>query len=129
MHADLLATILNPRKHKAHSEVFSAFTRRPRGNNPNHVILGDAGLAMTKKVLNPPEWLSAEASAFMIKYLTLVPDQKMNLESDLYLEPFLMGHKKNPSYKPVYDFKTKMFGSLKAQRTSLVPLFMQLDRQ
>ena len=64
----------------------------------------------------------------MIKYLTLVPDQKMNLESDLYLEPFLMGHEKNPSYKLVYDFKTKMFGSLKAQRTSLVPLFMRLDR-
>ena len=69
-----------------------------------------------------------EASAFMIKYLTLVPDQKMNLESILYLEPFLMGHKQTPSYKPVYDFKTKMFGSLKAQRTSLVPLFKLLDR-
>ena len=65
----------------------------------------------------------------MIKYLTLVPDQKMNLESDLYLEPFLMWHEKNPSYKLVYDFKTKMFGSLKAQRTSLVPLFIWLDRQ
>ena len=65
----------------------------------------------------------------MIKYLTLVPDQKMNLESVLYLESFLMGHKQTPSYKPVYDFKTKMFGSLKAQRTSLVPSFMQLDRQ
>ena len=29
-------------------------------------------------------WPSAEASAFMIKYLTLVPDQKMNLENVLY---------------------------------------------
>ena len=55
MHADPLATILNPRKCKAHSEVFSAFTGRPRGNNPNHVILGDAGLAMAKRVLHPPE--------------------------------------------------------------------------
>ena len=80
--------------------MFEAFTGQPRGNNPNHVILGDAGLAMAKRVLHPPEaerWPSAEASAFMKKYLTLVPDQKMNLESDLYLEPFLKEHKKNPS--------------------------------
>ena len=53
---------------------------------------------------------------------------KDNLESDLYLEPFLKEHEKNPSYKQAYDFKTKMFGSLKAQRTSLVPLFKLLDR-
>ena len=65
----------------------------------------------------------------MKKYLMLVPDQRMNLESDLYLEPFLKEHEKNPSYKQAYDFKTKMFGSLKAQRTSLVLLFMQLERQ
>ena len=55
MHADPLATILNPRKCKAHSEVFSAFTGQPRGNDPNHVILGDAGLAMAKRVLHPPD--------------------------------------------------------------------------
>ncbi len=87
---------------------------------------------MAKRVLYPPEaerWPSAEASAFMKKYLTLVPDQKMNLESDLYLEPFLKEQEKNPSYKQAYDFKTKMFASLKAQRTSLVPLFKWLDRQ
>ena len=71
---------------------------------------------------------SSEASSFMKKYLTLIPDQKMNLESDLYLEPFLKEHEKNPSYKQAYDFKTKMFGSLKAQRTALVPLFKLLDR-
>ena len=55
MHADPLATILNPRKCKVHSEVFSAFTGLPRGNNPNHVILRDAGLAMAKRVMHPPE--------------------------------------------------------------------------
>ena len=104
MHADPFATIMNPRKRKAHSEVFSAFTGWSRGNDPNHVILGDAGLAMTKRVLHLPEverWPSGEASAFMKKYLTLVPDQRMNLESDHYLEPFLKKHEKNPSYKPV----------------------------
>ena len=68
MYAEPFATILNPRKRKAHSEVFSAFTRGPRGNDPNHIILGDAGLAMAKRVLHPPEaerWPSAEACAFM----------------------------------------------------------------
>ena len=96
-HADPFATIVNPRKRKAHSEVFIAFTGWSRGNHPNHVILGDAGLAMAKRVLHPPEaerWPSAEASAFMKKYLTLVQDQRMNLESDLYLEPFLKEHEK-----------------------------------
>ena len=56
---------------------------------------------MAERVLHPPEaerWPSVEASAFMKKYLTLGPDQKMNLESDLYLEPFLKKYQKNPSY-------------------------------
>ena len=57
MHADPFATILNPRKCKVHSEVFSAFTGWPRGNDPNHVILRDAGLAMAKRVLHPPDCL------------------------------------------------------------------------
>ena len=51
----------------------------------------------------------------MKKYLTLVQDQRMRLESDLYLEPFLKEHEKNPSYKQAFDFNTKMFGSLKSQ--------------
>ena len=63
----------------------------------------------------------------MKKFLTLVPDQKMELEGDLYQKAFLKEHEKNPSYKQAFDFKTKMFGSLKSQRTSLVPLFRLLD--
>ena len=52
----------------------------------------------------------------------------MSLESDLYLEPFLKEYEKNLSYKQAYDFKTKIFGSLRAQRTALVPLFKLLDK-
>ena len=37
--ADPFANIQNPRKRKLHSEVFDAFNGRPRGNDPNHVIL------------------------------------------------------------------------------------------
>ena len=49
-------------KCKVHSEVFEVFTGRPRGNNLNHIIIRDAGLAMAKRVLHPPEaerWPSA----------------------------------------------------------------------
>ena len=77
--ADPFATILNPRKCKAHSEVFSASTGRPKGNNLNHIILGDAGMAIAKRVLHPPEaerWPSVNASAFMKKYLTLVQTRR-----------------------------------------------------
>ena len=95
--ADPFASIQNPRKRKVHSEVFSAFTGRPRGNNPNHVSLSEAGLAMAKRVFHKPEaerWPSAEANSFMKKYLTLIPNQKIDLESDIYQEPFLKEFKK-----------------------------------
>ena len=64
----------------------------------------------------------------MAKNLTLVPEQKMELESDLNQEAFLKDFEKNPSYKQAFDFKTKMFASLKSQRTSLVPLFRLTDQ-
>merc|ERR1712240_699762 len=98
---DPFAPISNQRKRKAYLETFEAFMGQPRGDNKNHVILWDEGMAMAKRVLHPPEaqrWPSAEASAFLKKYLTLVPDQRMSLESDLYLEPLLKEHEKNPSY-------------------------------
>ena len=53
--ADLFASIQIPRKGKAHSKVFSAFIGQPRGNNPNHVTLCEAGLAMAKRVFHPLE--------------------------------------------------------------------------
>ena len=86
---------------------------------------------MAKRVLYPPEaerWPSAEANAFMKKYLALISEQRQQLESDLYMEPFLKEHERNPSFKQAFDFKTKMFGSLKSQRMSLVLLFKLLDR-
>ena len=64
----------------------------------------------------------------MKKNLPLIPSQKIDLESDLYQEPFLKDYEKNHSYKQAFDFKTRMFGSLKSQRTSLVPLFKLLDK-
>ena len=111
---DPFATISNQRKRKVHQETFEAFIGRPRVDDPNHVILGAAGLAMAKRVLYPPEperWPTAEANSFMKKYLTRIPEQRQQLESDLYMEPFLREHERNPSVKQAFDFETKMFAS------------------
>ena len=83
-------------------DVFHAFTGRPKGNDPLHIKLFEAGFAMAKRVFHPPEsdrWPTAEANTFMKKYLTLVSEQKMELEGDLYQEAFLKEHKKNNSFK------------------------------
>ena len=64
----------------------------------------------------------------MAKNLTLIPEQKMELESDLTQEAFLKDFEKNPSYKQAFDFKTKMFAWMKSQRASLVPLFRLTDQ-
>ena len=98
--ADPFATILYPRKRRAHSEVLSAFTGQPRGNDPNHIKLCEEGLAMAKRVFHPPEserWPTAEANTFLKKYPNLIPNQKIDLESDLYQEPFLKAYEKIPS--------------------------------
>ena len=86
---------------------------------------------MAKRVFHPPEaerWPTKEANAFMAKNLTLVPEQRIELESDLIQETFLKDFEKNPSFKAAFDFKTKMFASMKSQRTSLVPLFRLTDQ-
>ena len=81
---------------------------------------------MAKRVFHPPEakrWPTKEANAFMTKHLTLVPEQKMELKSDLTQEAFFKDFKKNPSFKQAFEFKTKIFASMKSQRTFFVPLF------
>ena len=49
------------------------------------------------------------------------------MESDLVGESFLKDYEKTPGYKASFDFKTKMFTSMRSQRTSLVPLFRLTD--
>ena len=85
---------------------------------------------MAKRVFHLPEaeiWPTKEANAFMNKHITLVPEQRKDLESDLTQESFLKNFEKSPSYKANFEFKTKMFASMKSQRTSLVPLFRLTD--
>ena len=59
----------------------------------------------------------------MIKNLTLIPEQKRELESDLVQESFFKDFEKVPGYKASFEFKNKMFASMRSQRTCLVPLF------
>ena len=68
-------------------------------------------------------WQTKEANAFSAKYLTLIPDPKKALESDLVMESFLKDYEKVPGYKSAFEFKNKMFSSMSSQRTALVPLF------
>ena len=64
----------------------------------------------------------------MTKHLTLVSEQKMQLENNLTQKAFLKDFEKNSSFKQAFKFKTKMFVSMKSQRTSLVPLYRLSDQ-
>ena len=79
---------------------------------------------MAQRVFQPPDvWLTKDANAFMTKNLTLISEQKRELESDLVQESFLKDFEKVPGYKASFEFNKKMFASMRSQRTSLGPLF------
>ncbi len=129
-HNDPFECIVDSRKCKANIEVFNAFIGQPKKHDPSHIKLKETGWAMAKRVFHLPEaerWPTKEANAFMNKHITLVPQQRKDLESDLTQESFLKDFEKSPSYKASFEFKTKMFASMKSQRTSLVPLFRLTD--
>ena len=48
-------SIQNPKKGKASLDVFHAFNSRPKGDDPDHVKLLEAGFAMAKRMFHPPE--------------------------------------------------------------------------
>ena len=65
---------------------------------------------MAQRVFHPPEvWPTKDANMFMVKHLTLVPEQRRELENDIVQENFLKDYEKNPSYKASFEFKTKNF--------------------
>ena len=120
--------ISDPRKRKAAEEVLDAFSGPPKKRNPDHVKLKGTGWAMAQRVFSPSvEWPTKELNAFIVKHLTLVPEQKKEFECDLVQESFLKDYEKVPGYKTSFEYKNKMFASIRAQRTSLVPLFKLRD--
>ena len=58
--------------------------------------------------LEAERWPTKEANTFLNKHLTLNPEQRKKLESDLVQEHFLKDFEKNPSYKASFEFKTKI---------------------
>ena len=94
---------------KLHLLFFSAFAGPPKKCDPSHVKLRETGWAMAQRVFHPQDvWLTKDANAFMAKNLTLVPNQKKELESDLIQESFLKDYEKVPGYKASFEFKNKM---------------------
>ena len=63
----------------------------------------------------------------MVKNLTLIPQQRKELESNLGQESFLKDHEMNLAYKQAFDFINRSFESLKHQRTSLVSILKLTD--
>ena len=56
----------------------------PKKYDPAHVKLRETGWAMAQRVFHPQEvWPTKDANAFMVKHLTLVLEQRKELESDL----------------------------------------------
>ena len=54
---------------------------------------------MAKKVFHPKEvWPLKEANAFLMKNLTLVKEQREELERDLKQDDFMKPHENNPSF-------------------------------
>ena len=58
---------------------------------------------MAQRAFHPPDvWLTKDANTFMTKNLTLIPEQKRELESDLVQETFLKDFEKVPYYKDIF---------------------------
>ena len=82
----------------------------PKKCDPAHIKLRETAWAIAQRVFHPQEaWPTKDANAFMKKHLTLVLEQRKELESDLVQESFLKDFEKTPSYKASFEFKTKMF--------------------
>ena len=104
---NLIDGITDKRKRKAYSEVFNTFTGHPSKHDPAHVKLRESGWAIAQRVFHPLEaerWPTKEANPFMNKHLTLIPEQRKELESDLVQKNFLKDFEKNPSYKASFEF-------------------------
>ena len=78
-------------------DVFAAFLGPPKKHDPANIKLKGTGWAMAQRVLHPNSiWLTKDANAYITKILTLIPEQKRELESDLVQESFLKDYEKVP---------------------------------
>ena len=83
-------SIRNSRNRKAFAKVLAPFSGPPKKGDPTHVKLREMGWAMAQRVFHPQEvWLTQN--------LTLIPEQRKELESDLVQKSYLKDYKKTPS--------------------------------
>ena len=81
----------------------------PPKEYPNLVRLKEASLTLARRVFHPKEaWPLKEANAYLSKYLSLVKEQREELESDLKQDEFLKPLGKQASFKTTFDFRAKM---------------------
>ena len=79
---NLVESIKKPRKCEASRDVLDAFSGPPKKKcDPDHIRLKGTGRGMAQRVFNPAHvWQTKDANAFMAKNLTLIPEQKQELE-------------------------------------------------
>ena len=122
-------SIYDPKHHQVPSEVLDTFMGPPCKEDPNLVRLKEAGLRLARRVFYTKEaWPLKRASAYLSKYLSLVKEQREELESDLKKEEFLNLLEKQASFKATFDFRAKMNTQQRAQRATMVPLFTIPDK-
>ena len=68
-----------------------------------------------------------DTNVFINKNLTLVRNQKKELEIDLQPDDFLKDYEKTPSYKLMFESKGKLQAQRRTQWASLIQLFMVPD--
>ena len=69
-----------------------------------------------------------EANAYLSKYLSLVKEQREQLDTDLKEDEFLKPLEKQASFKTTFDFRVNMNAQQRAQRAAMVPLFTIPDK-
>ena len=81
----------------------------PPKEDPNLVRLKEAGFTLARRVFHTKEaWPLKKANAYLSKYLSLVKEQREELESDLKTDEFLNLLEKQASFKATFDFRAKM---------------------
>ena len=90
-------------------DVLGAIVGPPPHRHPILIQLKEADMALARRVFHPKEpWHLKEGNSYIIKHLSLVPEQTEELESDLKPDKFLKPLEKQASFKGTCDFRNKM---------------------
>ena len=80
----------NPTHYEATEDVLGAIVGPPPQRDPNLIQLKEAGMALARRVIHPKEpWPLKEANAYLVKHLSLILEQREELESDMKPDKYL----------------------------------------